>query len=245
MYWRCDDPSCGCQQAPRPPTNVTSLKMQNQVTGKIEDLSSSNTDLDAKFDIVSGTMHLKQKLRHPELWPDIQHETWIEFNLRNSVFVNLEGLKDNSLLFTFKINSPDTWHENGCLAGGPKRCHSGVKFKIRHQVSGWIADAKDDKGPLFNHLINCPCEESILQLRFSSDRIRGWKTAALVLLTYRQIDTRIWHRIRDELNLFDIAGLNWALVQKQIMSMFVSVNTGAAKVRNGTRRAMKKASISK
>ncbi|KAJ6092635.1 hypothetical protein N7486_007924 [Penicillium sp. IBT 16267x] len=184
-------------------------------------MAPNNSELDASFDILSGTMFLKQKVRDSKLWPRIQHETLMQFNQRNSTFLNLEGLAGNSLLFTFKINPPDTKTKT---SSGSSTEHiwgcTGAKLKTCHESYGWAIDSNGKEGPLYQYLMNCS-NEQILQLRLPSDRIEGWKSVAMILLTHRKINPVIWNRLRMKMRYPEVAGFDWTKVEDRVGSKHV------------------------
>lgn len=77
--------------------------IQDAASGEIRQLHLEHAEFDVTFDILSGTMILKQTVRDPAVSPTIQHVTSVHFDRSNTTFVNLEGLVDNSLLLTFKL----------------------------------------------------------------------------------------------------------------------------------------------
>lgn len=214
-----DDPSCSCQRVRGVgPLRSLELILHDTRSDDMRQLHGQHTELDAIFDIVSGTMFLKQKLRDPKVWPQVQHLTAVCFNQSNSAFVNLEGLADNSLLLIFKLKTtkPAT----------KKQKDMSTKLKIRQQDYGFITD--QDGGPLLKALRDHAGKEgTILQLRLPKNRIDAWGTVALILLTYREINPTIWHQIVSNKNLSSIAGLDWAQIREKMSSTSRSLSFGA------------------
>ncbi|KAJ5751850.1 hypothetical protein N7520_008767 [Penicillium odoratum] len=210
-----------CWAGHRPVQESLELLIHNIKSGETHDMKANYTELDATFDIISGTMLIKQKIHDPNTRPSIQYETWVQFNQISSKFINLEGLADNSLLFTFKINSPDpdpdpkpkTETETQSTEEGYR---SNSKLRICHQVYGWETNTVGKKSSLYNYLMNCSNNEQILQLHLPHHRIEEWKTVAMILFTYRKINTATWHRFRARIDRSDIAGLNWTKLEDRM-----------------------------
>ncbi|KAJ5574320.1 uncharacterized protein N7459_008747 [Penicillium hispanicum] len=214
MPGRCDDPSCSCQEPKPVPIEPLNLLLSDTESGEIRPLHDEDTELDVIFDILSGTMTIKQSVHDPKPWPAIKHKTTIHFTQSNSAFVNLEGLADNSLLFTFKPNSTPTDNmESKTTTRGfadPRR----TKLKVRTQDSGFLLQ-EPKVGPLFKHVMDLSGPNKVLQLRLPENRIRDWATVALILLTYREINSTVWDGIVRSKVLQDVAGLNWARIKER------------------------------
>lgn len=184
-------------------------------------MATTYSELDASFDILSGTMFIKQKVRDPGVWPEIQHESLIQFNQRNSTFVNLEGLAGNSLLFTYMINPPNAKMKTSSSSITEHIWgRTGAKLRACHQWYGWETDKNGNEGPLYQYLMDCNGEQ-ILQLHFPNDRIEGWKSVAMILLTYRKINPAIWHHLRTQTSCCELAGFDWAQVEDRMGSQHV------------------------
>lgn len=187
-------------------------------SGEVHFLHGPHTELDVMFDVLSGTMTLKQKVIDPTT-SSSSHRTAIHFTQSNSAFVNLEGLTDNSLLFTFRPLSP-------LAADVPsktmtKQDSMGRKLKVRTFVGGFSRE-KPSMGPLFKHAVDICGPNKVLQLHLPQSRINDWATAALILLTYREINLTAWaHMARNE-RLQEVAGLNWAQIKEKASPSLVS-----------------------
>ena len=223
---------CSCQEAKElPPPGSLSFIFQDNASGETRALHGQDTELEAIFDIITGTMLLTQKMRDPNIWPKAQHKTVVSFDQSNSTFVNLEGLADNSLLLTFKFNSPDSTSQKM----GSKIVRRGLvgpKMNILHQDYGF-SPTQVNEGPLYHNLSDIPTEDGLFQLHFPQDRIKAWWTVALVLLTYREINSAIWHKIVSNQSLKSIAGLNWLQVQDSAGMKSVDQSMKGEPVKNG------------
>ncbi|KAJ5808636.1 hypothetical protein N7474_009905 [Penicillium riverlandense] len=140
-------------------------------------------------------MILKQTIRLSGIWPRVQQKTVMYANQANSIFMT--GTMD------LKTKQPSRNQDRS-------RAHP----RIWRQVRGFLPDMIDE-GPLFEQLLDNYSREKILRLHIPDTRHKGWKTIALILLTYRKIDLPTWHRLVTSEKLTEIAGLNWRLVEKK------------------------------
>ncbi|KAJ5601913.1 hypothetical protein N7510_011447 [Penicillium lagena] len=221
-----DDPLCSCHPASKKPTTESLwLTLYDAKQKYTLQLHGEDTELDVTFDIITGTMILKQKIRLSGIWPRVQQKTVMYANRANSIFVNLQGSSDNSILLTFKMLSPlpppssssddgDDGSENERTKQKPEKKFAEHTPRIWRQVSGFFPDLIDE-GPLFEELLENCSREKLLRLHIPDARHNDWKTIALILLTYRKIDLPTWHRLVTSEKLTEIAGLNWRLVEKK------------------------------
>lgn len=184
-----------------------SIQMISQDVGStdLQQLHMDHAEIDVLFDIVSGVMVVKQKVRDPAVWPPVQHSTAVFFTQANTTFVNLEGLADNALLFTLRLNSYNSVKTQPNNSVENKTPGSPTKLKVMCRDHGFVANNsifyktfKDWKG-----------DEKLLQLLLPADRVDSWRTVALILLTFREINTTIWHRLVND-QKGEVAGFNWA-----------------------------------
>ncbi|KAJ6131462.1 hypothetical protein N7523_001168 [Penicillium sp. IBT 18751x] len=241
-----DDPLCACQKAPmRSPRQSIGLLMYDKRTGEMCQLHEPNTELDASFDVIVGTMRLRQKFRCLNSGPHAQITTTVDFSKQNSAFVNLEGLADNSLLLTFKTLSaihttqdePNATQNSGTnrarvketsnngtnvngiflkgISAQEKHKKLGSKPTVRQEVLGFFSDDQRNECPLFKVLSENLDMEKTMQMHLPKDRISSWMTVGLILLTFREITATIWHRITTQQKGKDVAGLNWVQVREQ------------------------------
>ncbi|CAL5870169.1 uncharacterized protein PFLUO_LOCUS4404 [Penicillium psychrofluorescens] len=226
MLGHCDDASCSCHPVSKKPTTKSlSLTLYDSKQKYTLPLHGEDTELDVTFDIITGTMILKQKIRLSGIWPRVQQKTVMYTNQANSIFVNLQGLADNAILLTFKMLPPlpppsssddgDDGPESETTKQKPVQKFAEQTPRIWRQVRGFCPGLVDE-GPLFEELLESYSHEKILRLHIPGGRHKGWKTIALILLTYRKIDLPTWHRLVTSEKLTEIAGLNWRLVEKKI-----------------------------
>ena len=168
--------------------------LHDEVTGEARRLHGRNYELEATFDFFKGNLRLVESLHDQAIWPETLRKEAIFFNRSNSSFLNLEGLSDNSLLFSFRPESII-------------KANSVNKPRQRHQTYDFICDTVDS--PLSNAILHCASEHRTLCLRLPKARHKGWKTIALILLTYRKITPKVWYGMVTNEKLVDVAGFDW------------------------------------
>lgn len=198
--------------APETISKPIEMIMEDAGTGHMHKLHQEHTEFDITFDILSGTMVLKQNYRDPETWPLVQFMTAVFFNQNNTTIVNLEGLADNSLLLTFKLNSTGSSTMKPNLKVEKTQLGPSGKLKVRYRDNAFATN----NTPFFKTFADWDGEEKILQLFLPQNRIKSWKTVALILLTYREINTTIWHRLVNDGRLRDLAGFDWTRVREWV-----------------------------
>lgn len=194
-----NDAKCGCQPPPQKPWEPPRLKLvvrgpENQV----RHLNRPDAELDVIFDFMHHTMLVKETIKDPEI-PGSTHSVCVEFNPKNSQFVNLEGLADGSLLFSFRIL------ESACAVRGNK-------LHPREKRRNFI----NVESALFDKLVLCDWPRKDLQLFLPASRTNGWKTVALILLTFNKISTEKWRCLVNMKGSDSIAGLDWRQVETNI-----------------------------
>lgn len=107
-----------------------------------------------------------------------------------------------------------------------RRGASCKSIKVRRRAHEFLPSALGE-GRLVQKIENEAVNETVLQLRIPHDRATGWKTVALALLTYRQIDCRAWHYLASLDDSLDIAGFDWAELKLNDNSV-VSEGPGAS-----------------
>lgn len=156
-------------------------------------------------------MVVKQKVRDPIVWPPAQHSTAVFFTQTHTTLVNIEGLADNSLLVTFKLSPSNSANTQPKQTAEKKQTGSPTKLKVRCRDHGFIVN----NSLFFKTFEDWKGDEKILQLLLPGDRIDSWRTVALILLTFREINTTIWHRlVNDEMG--EVAGFDWAALRDKI-----------------------------
>lgn len=170
------------------------LVLHDEESGETHPLHSQNYDIEAIFDIFKGNLRLTEKVRDQEIWPETLHKEAICLTRSNSIFVNLEGLNDRSILFSFQPKSSI-------------KADLATKLKLCRQSHAFIYDVVDS--PLCKAIVDCTGDNRTFRLRLPMDRHQGWRTIALILLTYRKIVPKTWYRIVTNNSLLDVAGFDW------------------------------------
>jgi hypothetical protein len=176
--------------------NLQSVELvsHGEKSGETRQIHGNELELEATFDIFKGNLRLVEKVRNPEIGRETRHKEVLFLNQSNSSFLNLEGLNDNSLLLSFKPDPPMKVD----LFKKIRHCQQSHDF-VRHIVDN----------PLRNAILDHGSENRIFFLRVPKHCHHGWKTIALVLLTYRKISPKTWHRIVINRSLLDVAGFDW------------------------------------
>jgi hypothetical protein len=201
------------------------LLMHDEESGKMHQLHGPTTQLDATFDIIYGTMGLQQKMRDPKTWPEApeaQSKVKVQFDTANSTLVNLEGLADNSLLFTFKLLWADPTKTK--TKQKPRS-----KLMLCQEIMGFLPEDQTTQCPLLKALNKNTNKDKTLQLHLPENRINPWLTAALILLTFREINPAIWHRITTQQKAKDVAGLNWVQIREKTGPISTTLSLEARK----------------
>lgn len=191
------------------------LIIEDVKTGNIHQLHQENAEFDVTFDIVSGNMVLKQDFSDPETCPPEQFMTAVFFNQSNTTFINLEGLAENSLLLTFKLNSAPPLNMKPNAKAEKKQLGTPGQLRVKYRNHAF----NTKKTPFYKAFTDWDGEEKILQLLLPESRIKSWKTVALVLLTFREINITIWHRLVNDGRLRDLAGFDWARVREKVQEV--------------------------
>lgn len=178
-------------------------------------LHQEHAEFDVTYDIVSGTMVLKQNFSDPGTCPPEQFMTAVFFNQSNTTFTNLEGLADDSLLLTFKLNSATSSNMKPNAKVEMKQLGTPGKLKVKYRNNAFAAN----KTPFYKAFADWNGEEKLLQLLLPKSRIKSWKTVALILLTFREINITIWHRMVNDGRLRDLAGFDWARVREKVQEI--------------------------
>lgn len=189
--------------------------IQDSRTGKVHQLHQGHAEFDLTFDIVSGNMILQQNVREPDIFPPVQFMTAVFFNQSNTSLVNLEGLADNSLLLTFKLNPASSSNMKPKIEIEKKQLGPSPKLRVKYRDRAFTTN----KTPFYKAFADWDGEEKILQLLLPESRIKSWKTVALILLTYREINTTIWHRMVNDGRLRDLAGFDWTRVRERVQEI--------------------------
>lgn len=192
-----DDPKCACQPASKEPDNRSPPPIEATLKGSkkhhVRQLNQPGVDLDITFLPVERLVILREKMPGP--YPRAMScKTYVQLNRKNSTFINLEGLPDNSLLLTIQINN------------------AGKYLKPQEKYMCHWPNAKE--GRLYSELVMCKWRKMILQLRLPEPRVKDWKTVGLILRTFRKISIGTWNWMINLEGPPAVAGLNWEVIEK-------------------------------
>lgn len=120
-------------------------------------------------------------------------KTYVQLNSENSTFVNLQGLPDNSLLLSIRIDK------------------AGRHLKPQQKYRCYWPDQERSK--LYTDLVQCNWPQMTVHLILPAPRIKGWKTVALIVWTFRRISTHTWSWMVSLRDPPPVAGLNWREIE--------------------------------
>lgn len=132
---------------------------------------------------------LREKIPGPNP-REMSCKTYLQLNSQNSTFVNLQGLADNSLLLTVRIDK------------------AGKYLKPQQKYRCYWPEIGESR--LYSDLVLCNWQHKMLRLRLPEPRVKDWKTVALILRTFRRISGSTWSWM---INMEDppaVAGLDWS-----------------------------------
>jgi hypothetical protein len=190
-----NDPNCACQAAPKkankkpPPIEATLL---GRTKDQARQLNQPGADLDVTFLPVERMAILRESAPGPDP-RTMACKTSIQLDSRNARFVNLQGLPDNSLLLSVRVDK----------AGRDLRPQ--MKYRCY-----WPQPAR---GRLYTDLVLCSWDEMTLQLLLPASRVKGWKTVALIARSFRRISAHTWGWMVGLKDPPAVAGLDWREIE--------------------------------
>lgn len=155
-------------------------------------LDQPGVDLDLTFLPVEQMVILREKLPGPDPH-EMSCKTYVQLNLKNSSFVNLQGLEDNSLLLSIQINK------------------AGKDLKPQQKYNRYWPDIARSK--VYSDLVKCSWSHMMLHIVLPESRIRGWKTVALILRTFRRISADTWNWLVRLEDPPAVKGLDWREIE--------------------------------
>ncbi|OJJ51282.1 hypothetical protein ASPZODRAFT_351084 [Penicilliopsis zonata CBS 506.65] len=166
-------------------------------------LHSSKADLEVIFDFWTHLMIIREQIPVPGGGRTKHSESMVSvhFDTRLTRFKNLRGLEDGSLLFSFEM---------------PGKAHPrfGNGLHVKHKCLGF--DAETPKSRLYTRLAKCGWANKQFQLYIPVQRTRGWKTVALILLTFDVISYKDWEKLIMADQPIPVPGLDWAEIEQQL-----------------------------
>lgn len=196
-----DDPKCSCQPAPRkhhykrPPPIEAILRGPEK--DQVRQLSQPGIDLDVTFLPVEQLVILREMIPGPNPY-EKSCKTYIQLNMENSTFVNIQGLPNNSIRLTVQIDK------------------AGKYLKPQQKYMCYWPDLGESK--LYNDLVLCDWSQMTLSLQIPGPRAKGWKTVALILRTFGRISNSTWDWFVALKDPPAVAGLDWEKIEMEIKS---------------------------
>ncbi|KAL4808945.1 hypothetical protein BDV18DRAFT_157883 [Aspergillus unguis] len=197
-----DDPKCLCYPRPEKPFQKLELTIRGPKPEDFCRLDQPGAQLDVIFDLIGNGMTLREAIGDPNR-PKTAYTISLLLKSEMWVFTNLKGLADNSLLLNFQLKS------STCAAVGKD------KMLYTEKYQGFSPDRLESK--LYNHVYSCNWSEQHLELLLPAERIMGWKTAALILKTFKRITPENWCHMVVLRNRPGVAGMDWMAIEAQAM----------------------------
>ncbi|GAQ39058.1 hypothetical protein AtubIFM56815_007567 [Aspergillus tubingensis] len=196
----CDDPQCFCHfRSPKPYPRIEAV-LTGSAPDQVRELHQPNSKLDIAFDVVGCVMTLNECIHDPSR-PSIGYSVSLMIKAANTHFVNLEGLEDHSLLLTIRIR------HSACAVRGNKMI-------LKEKFNGYYPDPPYSR--LYNDLFECRWPEKTLQVHLPEERCRRWKTVALILRTFGQINGDSYCHMANMMFTPRVGGLNVRQIKKDI-----------------------------
>ncbi|KAA8647317.1 uncharacterized protein ATNIH1004_006009 [Aspergillus tanneri] len=199
LFWAVSVSKC---VAPRRVPRKVEIVLQGAEPGQVRELHQPGAELDVVFDLVSNALVLRETIKDPN-----RHKTSSIFSVQIDCakmrFINLIGLEDSSLLLSLRMR------RSACK---PK----GKKMLVTEKFYGFAPPCLESR--LDNDLYACGWSKQRLQLFLPEERIRGWKTVALILKTFKEITAEHWCHIVHIINPPPVSGLDWKALEEYIMT---------------------------
>ncbi|KAL5343294.1 hypothetical protein BJX70DRAFT_393864 [Aspergillus crustosus] len=197
-----DDRKCFCH----PPREKPYQKLELVLLGSKEEetcrLDQESAQLDVVFDLIGNSMTLREKVDDPTV-PKAAYTIYLTLDSNMWHFVNLKGLPNMSLLLSLRMRS------SFCIATGRS------KLQYREKFQGFSANRVDSK--LYNNFYCCKWSEQHLELLLPRERIKGWRTAALILKTFKRISPENYCHMLKLGRAQTVQGLDWSAIEGEIM----------------------------
>lgn len=125
----------------------------------------------------------------------------VHLGLSNSRLLNIQGQADNSLLVTLEMR--------------PEACAmSGHGLRLETKV--WSFQPAYIESKLHEAFYLCSWDRIVLQLSLPASRIHGFKTVAMLLVTFGRMKWNSWAAMVRMQESSCVAGLNWVEVEQQV-----------------------------
>lgn len=140
------------------------------------ELHQPGAELDVVFDLISNVLILRETIKDPER----KKAAWtlsVLVDCSKMHFINLRGLKDGSLQLSLQMK------RSACFAKGDR-------MLIEERFNGYAPLHLESR--LFADFYSCDWSKQRIELFLPKERIRGWKTVALILKTFKEITAAHW-----------------------------------------------------
>ncbi|PLB45627.1 hypothetical protein P170DRAFT_314713, partial [Aspergillus steynii IBT 23096] len=156
-------------------------------------LHQPGAELDVVFDLVGHVLILRETIKNPE----IVETAWtlsVHIKCSKMHFINLRGLEDGSLQLSLQMK------RSACLA-------KGNKMVVKQKSQGFAAPHLESR--LFADFYSCNWSKQRIELFLPEERIKGWKTAALILRTFKEITSAHWCHMVNIVKPPPVSVLDW------------------------------------
>lgn len=196
-----DDSKCSCQPAP-PKSSLERMQafLFGDQPGQVHQLHHPGAELDIHCDVARHEMTLRETVGgDPRVNPTATRYD-VHLNPKNSRLLNLEGLADNSIMLTIEIRP------EACKARG---------HGLRLETKVWSFRPAYTDSKLHNEFYLCDWPRMILRVHLPESRFWGWKTVAMLLVTFERLT---WGglRIVADIKGMTVADLNWRQVEQSM-----------------------------
>ncbi|KAK1148927.1 hypothetical protein N8T08_007602 [Aspergillus melleus] len=196
-------PRCDCQPAPKQTPRKLKLFLYGAKPKQKRALHQPGAELDVVFDVVSNVLILRETIKDPErleiAWILSVHIECLKMHL-----TNLKGLKDGSLQLSVQMR------RSACSA-------KGNKMHIKETFHGFAPFHLGSR--LFDDFYSCGWSQQRIDLFLPEERIKGWKTVALILGTFKEVSAAQACHIANITEPPSVAILDWRGLRNHLMAM--------------------------
>lgn len=196
-----DDSKCSCQLAPpkSSPEKMQAFLFGDQ-PGQVRQLHHPGAELDIHCDVARHEITLRETVSgDPHANPTAtQYDVYL--NPKNSRLLNLEGLADSSIMLTIEIR-PEIYKTHG--------------HGLRLETEIWSFRPAYTNSKLHNDFYLCDWPRMILRVHLPESRFWGWKTVAMLLVTFKQLTWGGLHIFADIKDM-TVADLNWRQIKQSM-----------------------------
>ncbi|KAL4873277.1 hypothetical protein BDV12DRAFT_192756 [Aspergillus spectabilis] len=197
-----DDRKCFCHPPREKPYQKLELVLRGSRSEETCRLDQPRAQLDVVFDLIGNSMTLREKVEDPTV-PKASYTIYLTLDSNMWHFVNLKGLSGMSLLLSLRMRT------SFCTATGRN------KLQYREKYEGFSPNRVESK--LYNNFYCCNWSEQHLELLLPRERIKGWKTVALILKSFKRISPENYCHMLKLGRKQTVEGLDWSAIESEIM----------------------------